>query len=76
MTRRRFAFAPWRLRESPTPNRFRATCLTCLEPSPDVTSGGVAQQWCLEHAGRTWHTAYEVAMVGQFEASLTDASGQ
>ncbi|MFJ9036910.1 hypothetical protein ACIRF8_10030 [Streptomyces sp. NPDC102406] len=72
MTRRRLGFALWRLRESPTPTRYRAHCLICAAHSSDAVSAGAAQQWCLEHAGRTHHSAYEVAWIGRFDAAMED----
>ncbi|MFI9050393.1 hypothetical protein [Streptomyces sp. NPDC053427] len=52
--------------------RYVGTCLTCGGQSTDTADADEAQVWCLQHAGTTHHTGYELSAVQYFGATLAD----
>lgn len=71
--RARYRFAQWTLRAITTMSiRHVSLCVSCGERSNDTTDPDTAQLWCLEHAGLTGHTGYELSAFQHFNATMTE----
>ncbi|MEU4848557.1 hypothetical protein [Streptomyces gilvosporeus] len=54
------------------PVRYLGTCLSCQERSPDTADPDEAQLWCLQHAGTTGDSGYELSAFLYFNAITID----